>query len=139
MVSGVATVALGSMLSLCVASGARAERFAAHPQPVAARPRTFAARPRVNEVNQRLMFQQHRIAEGVNHGQINGWHGQINGWHAERDMRRDERVERQMRGDEAMHDGHLASFEQRRLNQELDRNSVHIYDERHPDGQFPRR
>ena len=99
---------------------------------VAARPRTFAARPRVNEVNQRLMFQQHRIAEGVNHGQINGWH-------AERDMRRDERVERQMRGDEAMHDGHLASFEQRRLNQELDRNSVHIYDERHPDGQFPRR
>jgi hypothetical protein len=111
MISRIATIALGSVLSLWIAPGAMAGRV-------------VPEHPRVNEVNQRLTNQQHRVAEGVAHAQIGRWQ-------AARDMRRDERIERQLRRDEAWHDGHVTVAEQHRLNQELDRNSVRIYDERH--------
>ena len=66
---------------------------------------------------------RHRIAEGVQHGQINRWQ-------AMRDERHDARVERQLVRDEAMHDGHITLGEQYRMNRELDRNSVRIEDQR---------
>ena len=110
MVRGFATLALGAIFSLGIMSSAMAAKIAGH--------------PRVNEVNQRLSYQQHRIAEGIAHGQINRWQ-------AMRDERRDARVERQLGRDEAMHDGHISVVEQNRMNRELDRNSVQIYDQRH--------
>jgi len=110
MVSRIAIIAFSSSLGLCAASGAMAERVAGH--------------PRINEVNQRVTNQEHRTAEGTAHGQINRWQ-------AMRDGRRDARVERQLHRDEAMHDGHITMREQAHLNRELDRNSIHIDDQRH--------
>jgi hypothetical protein len=118
MVGRIASVALISLLGLCVGSGAMAERVQSHPMA-----EHIQGHPRINEVNQRLATQQHRIAEGVAHGQIDRWR-------AERDMRRDERIDMRLRRDEAMHDGHVTLGEQVRLNNALDRNSVHIYDQR---------
>ena len=117
MVSRVALLTLGTLLSLSVARAAMAENMPGH--------------PRINEVNQRLAIQRHRIAEGVQHGQINRWQ-------AMRDERHDARVERQLVRDEAMHDGHITLGEQYRMNRELDRNSVHIGDQRHSEVQINR-
>ncbi len=110
MISRVATFAFISLFASGGISGAIAEKIPDH--------------PRINEVNQRVAIQQHRIAEGVARGQIGRWR-------AEHDMRRDERIERQLSRDEAMHEGHISLGEQVLLNQELDRNSVHIHDQRH--------
>jgi hypothetical protein len=108
MVRDFATFALVSLLSLCVASAA----FAEPPN-----------HPRVNEINQRLVTQQSRVAAGVARGQIGTWQ-------ARRDAAVDARVSRQLSRDEAMHDGHVTPIEQFQLNRELDRNSVRIYDQR---------
>jgi hypothetical protein len=117
MVNRVTLFALGSLVSLSVAPGAMAEKLPGH--------------PRINEVSQRLAMQQHRIAEGERHGQIDRWR-------AMRDERRDARVARELVRDEAMHDGHITFAEQRRLNRELDRNSIHIEDQRRLEPQIIR-
>ena len=80
--------------------------------------------PRVNEVQGRIDNQERRIDQGINQGQLTP--GQ-----AARDVRRDARVERQLRRDEAMHGGHITRAEQARLNRELNRNSRAIYRQRH--------
>jgi len=121
MIRRVAITALGALLGLSMTVGARAERI--HGTPMA----TAMGHPRVNEVNQRLAIQQHRIDEGVARGTIRPGE-------AMRDIRREERIERRLSLDEAMHGGRATFFERRRLNGELDRNSVHIYDQRHRDG-----
>jgi hypothetical protein len=110
MVSRIATFTLSSLLGLCVASGAMAENKPGH--------------PRINEVNHRVTMQEHRIDRNLDHGDINRWQ-------ARRDERRDERVERQLHHDEAMHDGHITWAEQHHLNQELDRNTIHIDSQSH--------
>ena len=116
MSARIATLALGSLLSLCVASNAMAGRVM---------PERAMGHPRINEVAQRLASQQSRIAEGVRRGQITRWQ-------AARDMSRDQRIERQLMRDEVSHDGHVTIMEQNRLNRELDRNSIHIYQQGHP-------
>ena len=120
MIRRVAITALGALLSLTVATATRAERIHAAPP-------TSLGHPRVNDVNQRLAIQQHRVEEGLAHGTIRPWE-------AMRDLRREERIERRLSLDESMHDGHVSFFDQRRLNRELDRNSIHIYEQRHRDG-----
>jgi hypothetical protein len=80
--------------------------------------------PRINEVQGRIDNQEKRIDQGVNKGQITPNQ-------AARDMRRDARIERQLKRDEAKHNGHITKGEQARLNRELNRNSNKIYDQRH--------
>jgi hypothetical protein len=108
MVRRIATFAWGSLLSLCVASSALAE---------------IEGHPRVNGINQRLATQQSRIAAGVAHGQIAPSQ-------ARRDAAVDARVSQQLSRDEALHDGHVTPVEQLRIDHELDRNSIRIYDQR---------
>ncbi len=79
--------------------------------------------PRINEVQGRIDNQERRIDQGVNQGQLSP--GQ-----AARDTRRDARVERQLKRDEAKHDGHITKAEQARLNRELNRNSRAIHRQR---------
>jgi hypothetical protein len=81
--------------------------------------------PRVNEVDDRLANQQNRINNGVANGQMT--QGQAN-----RDEKRDARVERQATRDEARHGGHLTKREQRHMNRELNHNSRNIHRQRHP-------
>jgi hypothetical protein len=79
--------------------------------------------PRVNEIQGRIDNQEKRIDQGINKGQLSP--GQ-----AARDIRRDARVERQLKRDEAAHGGHITKGEQAKLNRELDRNSRKIHDQR---------
>lgn len=81
--------------------------------------------PRVNEVDQRLANQQNRINSGVNSGKINAKQ-------EARDTATDNRVARQLSADEAKHGGHITKGEQTHLNKELNRDSNHIYEQKHP-------
>lgn len=90
----------------------------------AAMAQTVPGHPRVNEVDQRLENQQDRIDAGVNKGQINAKQ-------EARDNARDTRVAQKLSADEAKNGGKITKGEQRRLNRELNRNSRHIYHQRH--------
>ena len=108
MLNRTASVTFASLLTLGLASGAMAEQAKTH---------TAAAHPRVSEVDRRVANQEHRTAEGVDHGRMDHWQ-------AERDRRRDEWVHHQLRHDEMMHDGHITMGEEHRLNHELDRDAA---------------
>src|SRR5258708_22877868 len=82
----IGAIAVASLLTLGVASGAMAWEGPSH--------------PRISEINQRLANQRYRIAEGVEHGQIGPWQ-------ARRDLATDWRIRRQLTRDEAMHYGHI--------------------------------
>jgi hypothetical protein len=79
--------------------------------------------PRVNEVQGRIDNQERRIDQGINKGQLTP--GQ-----AARDTRRDARIERQLKRDEAKHGGHITKREQAQLNRELNHNSRAIHRQR---------
>ena len=80
--------------------------------------------PRVNEIQGRIDRQVGRVNAGIGQGQISPGE-------AARDRARDNRVERQLQRDEARHGGHITKAEQQHLNRELNRNSRHIYNQRH--------
>jgi hypothetical protein len=79
--------------------------------------------PRVNEIQGRIDNQEKRIDQGINKGQLSP--GQ-----AAHDTRRDARIERQLKRDEAAHGGHITKAEQAKLNRELNRNSHKIHEQR---------
>ncbi len=79
--------------------------------------------PRVNEVQGRIDNQENRVDKGINKGQLTP--GQ-----AARDTRRDARVERQLKRDEAKHGGHITKAEQNKINRELNKNSRDIHRQR---------
>ncbi|MFY9640674.1 MAG: hypothetical protein WCD20_13125 [Rhodomicrobium sp.] len=76
--------------------------------------------PRVNEVQGRIDNQENRVDHGINSGKLTPGE-------AARDTRRDARVERQMKRDEAKHGGHITKGEQAKLNRELNHNSRDIH------------
>jgi len=80
--------------------------------------------PRVNEVNQRLDNQQARIDQGVANGTMSGKQ-------AARDEQHDANIAKRESVDEAKHGGHLTKGEQNRLNKSLNKNSRHIYNQKH--------
>ena len=90
----------------------------------AAMAQTVPGHPRINEVDQRLENQQDRVDAGVNKGQINAKQ-------EARDNARDSRVAQRLSADEAKNGGKITKGEQRRLNRALNRNSRHIYHQRH--------
>jgi hypothetical protein len=79
---------------------------------------------RVNEVNQRLDNQQARINQGVAAGTMTGKQ-------AAHDEAHDANIARRESVDEAKHGGHLTKGEQNRLNKSLNKNSKHIYHQKH--------
>jgi len=80
--------------------------------------------PRVNEVNGRLDNQQNRIDQGVANGTMTQKQ-------AARDETHDANIARRESADEARHGGHLTKAEQNRLNRSENRNSRHIYRQKH--------
>jgi hypothetical protein len=76
--------------------------------------------PRINEVQGRIDNQERRIDQGINSGKLTPGE-------AARDTRRDARIERQLKRDEAKHGGHITKAEQAKLNRELNRNSRDIH------------
>jgi hypothetical protein len=80
--------------------------------------------PRVNEVNNRLNNQQNRIDNGLKNGTMT--QGQ-----AARDETHDANIARRESVDEAKHDGHLTKQEKKNLNHSENRNSRHIYKQKH--------
>jgi hypothetical protein len=80
--------------------------------------------PRVNEVNQRLDNQQTRIDQGLKNGTMSGKQ-------AARDEAHDANIAKRESVDEAKHNGHLTKGEQNRLNRSENRNSRHIYRQKH--------
>jgi hypothetical protein len=83
-----------------------------------------AGHPRVNEVNQRLDNQQNRIQSGVASGKMNSHQ-------AARDERHDANIAQRESADEARNGGHLTKTEQHHLNHSLNKNSRHIYKQKH--------
>jgi hypothetical protein len=86
---------------------------------------TDPGHPRVNEVDQRIQDQQSRTANGVDTGTI------ASPQRAAADEARDSHVANEARRDEAANNGHLTKQEQRRMNRQLNRNSKHIYTQKH--------
>jgi hypothetical protein len=80
--------------------------------------------PRVNEVNDRLDNQQNRINNGVANGTMTQKQ-------AARDETHDANIARRESVDEAKHNGHLTKAEQKNLNHSENRNSGHIYKQKH--------
>jgi hypothetical protein len=80
--------------------------------------------PRVNEVNNRLQNQQNRINNGLKNGTMSQAQ-------AARDESHDANIARRESADEARHDGHLTKQEQHNLNRSENRNSRHIYNQKH--------
>ncbi|WP_233842183.1 hypothetical protein [Dyella sp. 2HG41-7] len=80
--------------------------------------------PRVNEVNNRLENQQDRIDNGLKNGTMTQKQ-------AARDETHDANIARRESVDEAKHDGHLTKKEQRNLNRSENKNSRHIYKQKH--------
>jgi hypothetical protein len=80
--------------------------------------------PRVNEVNNRLDNQQNRIDKGLANGTMTQKQ-------AERDETHDANIARRESVDEAKHGGHLTKGEQNRLNRSENRDSRHIYKQKH--------
>jgi hypothetical protein len=85
---------------------------------------TVPDHPRVNEVNQRLDNQQARINQGLANGTMSGKQ-------AARDEAHDANIAKRESADEARHNGHLTKGEQHRLNRSENRNSRHIYRQKH--------
>jgi len=85
---------------------------------------TVPDHPRVNEVNQRLDNQQARINQGLANGTMTGKQ-------AARDEAHDANIAKRESVDEAKHNGHLTKGEQQRLNKSLNKNSRHIYNQKH--------
>lgn len=85
---------------------------------------TVPDHPRVNEVNQRLDNQQARVNQGLSNGTMTGKQ-------AARDEAHDTNIAKRESADEAKHGGHLTKGEQRRLNRSENRNSRHIYRQKH--------
>lgn len=85
---------------------------------------TVPDHPRVNEVNQRLDNQQARINQGLANGTMTGKQ-------AARDEAHDANIAKRESADEAKHNGHLTKGEQHRLNRSENRNSRHIYRQKH--------
>jgi hypothetical protein len=80
--------------------------------------------PRVNEVNQREQDQQQRIAQGVKNDSLTPQQtSQLE--------KGENRIQHQEAHDLDKHDGHLTKAEQRRLNREENRESEHIYKDKH--------
>jgi hypothetical protein len=80
--------------------------------------------PRVNEVNQRLDNQQARINQGLKNGTMTGKQ-------AAHDEAHDANIAKRESVDEAKHGGHLTKGEQSRLNKSENKNSRHIYRQKH--------
>jgi hypothetical protein len=80
--------------------------------------------PRVNEVNNRLANQQNRINNGLKNGTMTTAQ-------ADRDETHDANIARRESTDEAEHGGHLTKQEQHNLNKSLNKNSQHIYKQKH--------
>lgn len=80
--------------------------------------------PRINEVNNRLNNQQNRIDNGLQNGSMT--QAQAN-----HDETHDANIARRESVDEAKHDGHLTKQEKRNLNHSENRNSRHIYKQKH--------
>jgi hypothetical protein len=80
--------------------------------------------PRVNEVNQRLDNQQARINQGLANGTMSAKQ-------AAHDEAHDANIAKRESADEARQGGHLTKAQQRRLNKSLNRNSRHIYRQKH--------
>jgi hypothetical protein len=80
--------------------------------------------PRVNEVNNRLQNQQTRIQNGVNNGTINAKQ-------ESRDETHDANIAQRESADEAKNGGHLTKQETHNLNRSENRNSKHIYKQKH--------
>src|SRR5581483_8012750 len=80
--------------------------------------------PRVNEVNNRLENQQDRIQNGLKNGTMTQQQ-------AARDEAHDANIARRESADEAKHNGHLTKKEQGNLNHAENRNSKHIYKQKH--------
>jgi hypothetical protein len=80
--------------------------------------------PRENEVNQRLDNQQSRINQGLASGTMTGQQ-------AARDEKHDANIAQREAVDESKHNGHITKAEQRRLNKSENRNSRHIYRQKH--------
>lgn len=106
----ITTIAAGAVCVLLGSGAARAQDVPDH--------------PRVNEVNQRLDNQQQRIDKGLANGTMSGKQ-------AARDEAHDANIARRESVDEAKHGGHLTKGEQNRLNRSLNRNSRHIYKQKH--------
>jgi hypothetical protein len=85
---------------------------------------TVPDHPRVNEVNQRLDNQQARINQGLAKGTMTNKE-------AARDEKHDANIAKRESVDEAKHNGHLTKGEQNRLNHSENRNSRHIYRQKH--------
>jgi hypothetical protein len=83
-----------------------------------------AGHPRVNEVNNRLDNQQNRISNGVANGTMTQKQ-------AARDETHDANIARRESVDEARHNGHLTKAEQNHLNHAENRDSKHIYKQKH--------
>lgn len=80
--------------------------------------------PRENEVNQRLDNQQARIQQGLANGTMSGKQ-------AARDEAHVANIARREAVDESKHNGHITKAEQRNLNRAENRNSRHIYRQKH--------
>jgi hypothetical protein len=80
--------------------------------------------PRINEVNNRLNRQQNRINNGLKNGTMT----QAQAAH---DEAHDANIARRESVDEAKHHGHLTKQEKRNLNRSENRNSRHIYKQKH--------
>ncbi|MBD8899918.1 hypothetical protein [Rhodanobacter sp. DHG33] len=80
--------------------------------------------PRVNEVNNRLDNQQNRIDNGLKNGTMTQAQ-------ATRDETHDANIGRRESVDEAKHNGHLTKQEKKNLNRSENRNSRHIYKQKH--------
>lgn len=80
--------------------------------------------PRVNEVNNRLENQQDRINNGLKNGTMTQQQ-------AARDETHDANIARRESVDEAKHNGHLTKQEQHNLNKSENKNSRHIYRQKH--------
>jgi hypothetical protein len=92
--------------------------------PTLAQDANVPGHPRVNEVNQRLDNQQQRIANGEANGTMNGKQ-------AARDEKHDANIAQRESRDEAANGGHLTKAEQRNLNKSLNKDSKHIYKQKH--------
>lgn len=80
--------------------------------------------PRVNEVNNRVQNQQNRIQNGLKNGSMTQAQ-------AARDETHDANIARRESADEARHGGHLTKQEKHNLNRAENRNSRHIYKQKH--------
>jgi len=96
----------------------------AHAQP-APDPAPVPNHAYINHDDQRLENQQDRIDNGVKDGQINAKQEM-------RDDNRDNRVQQEMTRDEAEHHGHLTNREQAKIHRQLNQDSKHIHNQRHP-------